>query len=154
MIPNRLVSLALVANTLAALAVVAGCSDDNPDRRVAAMNDTNIKRLTNLYQEFRLHRNSTGPKDEAELKQFIQQDMPRPNLERMLVDPENVDALFTSERDGQTLVVRYGVQGGLGASDPVVFEREGRGGKRQVGFTNGTVEEVEGARYEQLMQGG
>jgi hypothetical protein len=93
-------SLAAVAIMLTSLAAVGGCSGDSPDNRVAAMNDSNIKRLANLYQAFRLRKNMTGPKDEAMLKQFIQQEMPRRNLERMLVNPDDVDALFTSERDG------------------------------------------------------
>ena len=72
----------------------------------------------------------------------------------MQVDPGNLDALFVSDRDGQPFVVRYGVSGGLGATDAVIFEQQGRNGKRQVGFTDGTVEEVDSARYDQLLQGG
>jgi hypothetical protein len=35
---------------------------------------------------------------------------------------------------------------------PVVFEKEGRDGVRQVGLTNGQVEEADSARYQQLLQ--
>jgi hypothetical protein len=35
----------------------------------------------------------------------------------------------------------------------VTFEEEGKGGHRQVGFTNGTVEDVDESRYTQLWSG-
>lgn len=139
---------------LGVLAVAAGCLQQDPASRIAAANNSNIRRLSNLYQACRLHNNNQGPKDQAELKSFLQHGMSATRLQRMQVDPDNIDGLFVSERDGQPFVIRYGVDGGLGAIDAVVFEQQGQGGKRQVGFTNGSVEEVDNARYDQLHKGG
>ena len=157
LLPHRLGSIGAtrwLVLLLGALAVVAGCTQNNPARRIAAANDSNILRLSNLYQAYRLHKGNQGPKDEADIKNFLQQDLTPTRLERMGVDPNNIDGLFISDRDGQPFVVRYGVGGGLGATDAVVFEQQGRDGKRQVGFTNGSVEEVDSARYDQLLKGG
>ena len=72
----------------------------------------------------------------------------------MQVDPNNIDGLFVSDRDGQPFVVRYGVDGGLGANDPVVFEAAGAMGSGRSALPTATVEEVDSARYDQLLKGG
>lgn len=143
-------SLIALAVLLATLATISGCSRDDADSRVAAMNDSNIRRVANLYNAFQLRKGMQGPKDEAEFRHFIQREMPPIKLKRMLVDPNNVDELFVSERDRQPFVIRYGVNGGLGTVDPVVFEKDGVDGKRQVAFTGGSIEAVDNSRYEQL----
>jgi hypothetical protein len=80
--------------------------------------------------------------------------MPSHRLEMMQVDPGKVDELFVSERDGQPFVIKYGQSGGIMSRLPVVFEKEGKGGKRQVAFTDGQVEEVDDATYQQLLASG
>jgi hypothetical protein len=136
------------------LVASAGCStSSDPSGQVAAMNDSNIRRVANLYTAFQIRKGFAGPKDEAAFKQFIERDMSPKKLQLMQVDPAQVDNLFTSERDGKPFTVRYGVQGGIGVVAAVVFEQQGKDGKRQVGFTGGTVEEVDDARYGQLLKG-
>jgi hypothetical protein len=75
-------------------------------------------------------------------------------LEMMRVDPAKVDDLFVCERDGQPFIIKYGQSGGIMSKLPVVFEKEGRDGMRQVAFTNGQVEEADSARYQELLQSG
>jgi hypothetical protein len=134
--------------------IALGCGTGNDAAsRIAAANDSNVLRLSNLYQAYRLRNDAQGPKDQAELTTYLRQNMDPTRLERMGVDPNDLEGLFVSDRDGQPLVIRYAVPGGLGAVDAVVFEKEGLNGKRQVGFTDGSVEEVEADRYEQLLQG-
>ena len=133
------------------LTVLAGCSDQTANQ-VAAMNTSNIQRLSNVYAAYQNMKSSRGPKDEAELKAFIKEYDPN-KLQMMKIDPRNLDGLFTSERDGKPFKVRYGVGGGRGSVDPVVFEQEGKDGKKQVGFTGGKVEEVDDATYQQLWSG-
>jgi hypothetical protein len=58
-----------------------------------------------------------------------------------------------SERDNQPFVIRYGVGGGLGSANAVIFEKQGVDGIRQVAFTNGKVEEMAADAYEQHLQG-
>jgi hypothetical protein len=49
--------------------------------------------------------------------------------------------------------IRYSVKGGMGVSAPVVFESEGVGGIRRVGYTAMRSEEADAARYEELWSG-
>jgi hypothetical protein len=131
-----------------------GCSGgDSAENRIAAMNNSNIRRLANLYNAFQLRKGMKGPKDKTEFSNFIQQEMSPIKLERMRVDKNNLDSLFNSERDEQPFVFRYGVPGGLGAAEAVVFEAQGVDGLRQVAFTNGTVEELAADAYDAHLQG-
>ena len=134
--------------------VTAGCSQDDPGSRVAAMNDARIKQLANLYMAHQMRNGSNGPADEKAFKSFIQNGMAPHRLEMMRVDPSKLDELFISERDGQPFVIRYGQRGGVMSKLAVVFEKEGQGGMRQVAFTNGSVEEVDDARYQEFLQAG
>lgn len=68
-------------------------------------------------------------------------------LERLEV--ASVDELFISERDGQPLVVVYGPR--PKGSDVIIYEQTGVDGKRQVAHRIGTVEEVDSARFAELV---
>ena len=137
------------------LPLLSGCGGrgSSADQMVAANNDTNIKRLGNLYGFFHLKNQFRGPKDEAEFKKFIgEQDAAR--LKLAGITSSNVADLFASERDKQPFKVRYGVNTQLrGPSLAVIFEADGVEGKRQVGFTGGSVEEVDATRYDELFTG-
>ena len=144
---------ALCGLTAAAFGIaLAGCSTDETANKVAAMNTSNIQRISNLYAGFQNMKSSSGPKDEAELKTFIKEYDPN-KLQMMGVNANDLDKLFTSERDGKPFKVKYGVGGGRGSVSPVVFETVGQDGKKQVGFTGGTVEDVDDARYQELWSG-
>jgi hypothetical protein len=138
---------------LLGLVVIVGCERQGPASQIAAANNSNIRRLGNLYKAYQLRNGNQGPADEAAFKKFLHEMSPT-RLERMQIDANNIDGLFVSERDGQPFVIRYKVSGGIGSVDPVVFEQNGSGGKRQVGFSDGSVEEVDQSRYDQLLQGG
>jgi hypothetical protein len=140
------------AGLAALLGFAAGCSNPRA-AAVAAKNDSNIKKVTNLYTAFQAQHGWAGPKSEAEFQEFIRQGLPAENLQMMKVDPNHLEAIFVSERDSRPFKIKYGVGGGPGASAPVVFEQEGQGGRRQVGFTFGQFEEVDDARYQQLWDG-
>lgn len=140
-----LVPLAMVAGTF-------GCSDGSLRRQVAAMNDSRIKQLANLFRFYQATHGWVGPKDEASLRSFVAT-APRKNLEMMGVDPAAFDQLLVSERDGKPFRVRWGVTIGPLEEQAVVFEAEGRDGRRFVAFTGAKAEEVEGDRYERLWSG-
>lgn len=134
------------------LTLSAGCETDNSLKELAGMNPTNIQRVSNLYAGFQNAKGGAGPKDEAEFKEFIKAYAPE-RLSAMSIDPNNLDKTFTSERDNKPFKVRYKVGGGRGAVVAVVFEQDGVGGKKQVGFTGGKVEEVGEAEYANLWSG-
>jgi hypothetical protein len=139
---------------LACLLALVGCSSekDRINREVAARNKSNIQRLANVYAAHQNYKNGKGPKDDAEFKQFIKEFDPE-KVAAMGIDAANPDKTFTSERDGAAFKVRYGVGGGKGSVDAVIFETVGKDGKKQVGFTGGTVEDVDDATYHALLSG-
>jgi hypothetical protein len=86
-----------------------------------------------------------NPGNSEEFKQII----PRLGLSLEKLSVNSVDDLFVSERDGQPLVVIYGPSNPT--SDVIVHEQTGVNGKRQVGHKIGLVEEVDDARFKELM---
>ncbi len=144
---------ALVAAVAMFLAGLPGCSGENKlAQQVAAMNTSNMHRLANIYAAHQNFKSGQGPKDEAEFKAFIK-DFDPDKLAMMGIDPDNLDVLFTSERDGKPFKIRYKVGGGRGSVAAVIFEQEGVGGKKQVGSTGPKVEEVDDATYQNLWAG-
>ncbi|HZZ28256.1 MAG TPA: hypothetical protein VFE46_09675 [Pirellulales bacterium] len=128
-------------------------SSDQVSKAVAAVNTSNIQRLANLYSAFQLDHYGAGPHGELEFKQFITDVMGPAHLTLMQIDPHHIDTVFMSERDHQPFRVKYGLGGGPGAVNAVIFEEQGIAGKRQVAFNGGKVEEVEDARYQELLNG-
>lgn len=131
----------------------AGCGGADADSMIAAANDTNVKRLATMYTFFHIQNKSKGPKNEEQLRTFIEsQDAKR--LKRGGIDASKLDELFVSERDGEPFVVRYGVNTVVfGPPLPVIFESTGIDGMRQVGFSDGPMKEVDEDEYDRLMAG-
>jgi len=129
-----------------------GCRDA-VSNQVGAMNKSNIQRVSNLYAGYQnMVGAGKGPKDEASFKEWVKQYDPA-KLNMMGIDPAKIDDVFKSERDGQPFVFRFSVPGGRGAVAAVTFEHTGKDGKRQVGYTGGNVEEVDDAKYKDLLAG-
>lgn len=128
-----------------------GCNTSiNPDDAVAAANSTNIQRVTNLYLAYQANNNWIGPADEATLKDFIR-GLPESQLTRIGVNTGQLDQLFISDRDGKPFEIRYKVVGNVrGSEEPVVFEAEGSGGQKMVGFLNMTQREVDSAEADAM----
>jgi hypothetical protein len=150
---SRAVRFALCFSILAA-AVFGGCSNGtDPGDTLASVNETNLERLANLYITFQSKHDWRGPRDEAEFKAFIRGYNPA-KLTRIGIDPNKIDELFLSERDGEPFKIRYGVPGtAMGSSEPVVFEATGDGSTRLVGFLNMQQREVDAAEYDALWSG-
>lgn len=133
----------------------AGGCTDRVTSEVAAKNNSNIKRLVNLYAGYQLTHGWQGPPNEQALKNFVTSGgLPPKNFHMMGIDVEKPELVFVSERDGLPFKVKYGMAGGIGSVIPVVFEQSGYGGKKQVGFTTPIVEEVTDARYSDLWEKG
>lgn len=113
----------------------------------ATSNSGGMSRVKGLSMLFTKVSSDLGrePANEQEFKQGITNSgVP---LERLSV--ASVDELFISDRDGQPLVVVYGrrPQG----SDVIIYEQTGVDGKRQVAHRIGTIEEVDGSRFTELV---
>ena len=130
----------------------AGCSSDPMTQSIANSNRSNIQRLANLYTAYQINHQWKGPKTQEEFKAFIK-GFDATRLRQMGIDPSQTDSLFASDRDGKPFKVRWDVPGGMGVCAAVIFEQEGRGGTKQIGFTGGGVEAVDDTRYQNLLAG-
>lgn len=128
----------IVCVALAAVSLVGCGRSDLSGDMLAAANSENVERLSSLYLAFHARNNFRGPRDMEEFRGFIQKLRPQ-ILERVGVDPNNIDAVFVSERDGEPFRIRFGVPGSpMGVGAPVVFESAGEGGQMMVGFLDMT----------------
>ena len=141
----------LVLLTLLMITCFAGCRKFDSAAAIQKMNATKPQQLANLYAAYQLENGSRGPKNEAVFQAYIKKKNPV-LLERIGVDPNEVVALFTSDRDGEPFKIRYGVNGNdRSPPKPVIFEESGVDGVRVVAFTKLKVEEVaDDAEYKKL----
>lgn len=126
-----------------------GCGQGKLDVKAAFSN--NIRKVHVCYVKYMEAHNARGPKDEAEFKKFIHNNQQLLlMLKRIDVTPENLDDIFTSERDGEPFLIRYGLKG-LQTSHAIVFEKTGVDGKRFVAF--GTPAELDSDEAEAYFTG-
>jgi len=150
---SSVITRSIVGLVALAVAMLAGCGGGfNSATAIQDLNATNAQRLANLYVSHQQHNRGAGPKNEDAFKAYIKQVNPV-LLERIGVDPNQVDALFTSDRDGEKLEVRYGIKGFTTSEpEPVVFEKTGVDGVRLVAFTRRDAEQVsDDAEYKSLL---
>jgi hypothetical protein len=138
---RRLAGLSL----LLLAAVLVGCG--GPAGGSGKKETSRVRFLTMLYTRTssQLGRN---PKDEQEFKEKLKSY----DLALDKAGVSSIDELFISERDGQPLVVLYGAR--PPGSDVVVYEQTGVGGMRYVGHKLGMVEEVDEAKFRELVPAG
>jgi len=110
-----------------------------------------IKPLAVLYGKYVGEHRGQPPGTEAEFKAFVQASG------KTILDANkisDVSLLFTSSRDKQPYVILYGpLKGPPGpAGQPVfAYEKVGVNGKRYVASSLGAVEEVDEARFKELV---
>ncbi|MFN5320323.1 MAG: hypothetical protein ACK493_09735 [Planctomycetota bacterium] len=154
MLSQKLTAFGLLVCLLLSTLTQSGCGPSGAgDAAIRNANQNNIQRLTNLYSRHQLSNGGKGPASEAEFRKFIQ-GLDAQTLGNIGVDSGNLDKLFLSERDNKAFSIRYGVAGNTrGSNDAIVFEVEGKEGKRQVGFTSLAIRDVENSDYEALKAG-
>lgn len=107
--------------------------------------------IARLIERYRIQKRGSMPTSLDELKSFAREQG------EAFVKEANVasaDELFVSERDGQPIVVRLGkLKPPKDPMDPVVTCHEQRGvnGQRIVAYQGGAAEEVDDARFQQLV---
>jgi hypothetical protein len=128
---------------------LSGCGDKTA-KAVGAVNRSNIQRLANMYSAFQNYKGGRGPATETEFREFISTfDVSK--LDMMGIKPNELDGLFRSERDNKPFNIRYNVGGGRGTVDAVIFEVEGKDGRKQVAYTGDSkVEDLDDASYQAL----
>jgi len=127
--------------------VVAGCSHSASK----ATEESNLKPLAVFYGRFISQHRGQAPANEAEFKAFVKS-LSKAELDGFkITDPESI---FVSSRDGKPYATHYGAASGAAgpSGSPVIaYEQAGKGGKRFVATTVGAVEEVDEARFKQLV---
>lgn len=125
----------------------SGCSAPaNVDEQVST-----LKPLAILYGRFPAQHRGQAPANEAEFRTFVEKEAPS-LLEQFAV--KDVPSLFVSSRDKQPYVILYGRLAGPpgpGMQPVFAYERVGVGGKRLVASGLGAVEEVDEAKFKQLV---
>jgi hypothetical protein len=126
-------------------ALLVGCG--GPTGGSGKKETSRVRVLTMLYTRTssQLGRN---PKDEQEFKEKLKSY----DLALDKAGVSSIDELFISERDGQPLGIYYGPH--PPGSDVVVYEQTGVDGMRYVGHRIGMVEEVDEAKFRELVPAG
>jgi hypothetical protein len=133
----------------ASLLIACGCTRNQ--KQSAPQETSSLKSLAIVYGRYLSTHRGEPPADEAGFKQFVQS-LPPEQLAAMKATDTN--QLFTSARDHEPYVIVYGKPTGPPgpAGSPVIaYERTGVEGKRFVASSMGAVEEVDEARFKQLV---
>lgn len=115
--------------------------------------ESRLKPLAIFYGQFTGQHRGKPPTSEAEFKEFIRTQ----GAEQLAsFQVNNLETLFVSERDEKPYVVLYGEASknsppGPAGAPVVAYEQQGVGGRRFVASSMGAVEEVDEARFKQLV---
>jgi hypothetical protein len=133
---------------------VLGCSGGGGAPKAG---ETEIRGLAVCYGQFLRENRGKSPANEAAFKTFIQTKVNKEQLASFGITPDNLEKLFTSSRDGQPYQVRYNAPqkppGADGKGEIVIWERAGSGGKRMVAYATVQIEEIDEARFKEIMPG-
>ena len=130
------------------LAVIAGGCTRNASQ---ATESSNMKPLAVAYGRYISSHKGQPPANEGEFKTYLKTLSPE-SLQSFKVT--DVESLLVSTRDNKPYVIRYGkVTGpaGPGGMPVVAYEQEGVNGKRYIATMVGAVEEVDEARFRELV---
>lgn len=139
-----------------ALAGSTGCTGDRVASQVAEVSKTNLQKLSNVYSLYVTRNGYKGPKDEKAFRDFLENDLSiEKNIGYMGIGRADFDKISISERDGEPLLVRYGLNlPPMSPKQPQVLETVGVDGVRMVIMSNGDIVEVqEEAEYEKMASG-
>jgi len=127
-----------------AATVSPGCSN----RGGADSQDSNLRVLVALYNRFMQNSGGQPPKNKEQFVNFIR-DKGQRILE--LGKIKDVNSIFVSQRDHQPYLLLYGKQAlRQRTAGLVACEQVGAAGKRLVGYSQGSVEELDESRFKEL----
>jgi hypothetical protein len=142
---NRRLCLLLLA--IGSASTLIGCA---PRTESAATESSNLKPLAVYYGRFVSSNRGRGPKDEKELKEFIQK---RPQSELDNFGIKDVDGLFISSRDKKPYKFKFEAKPSAPGGSATIFawEQDGVDGKRYVAGTLGEIKEVGDEEFRTLV---
>jgi hypothetical protein len=142
---HQMFSLALVG---ALVAAVAGCSEG--PTKAKPITGSNLKKVAMLYMMYT--QNNTTPLAKNDQLIAYAKTLSPEGMKTMDIDVTQVEQYFKSPRDGKPYRLVFKLPPSDPTNPPVVaYEETGVGGKREVGFMNGNVEEIDDARLRQLV---
>jgi hypothetical protein len=106
--------------------LLAGCAGNIEEEE----GQTNLRGLAAYYGQYRAEHRGQIPANEKDFKEYIAKS--GTNI--------TMDALFTSNRDGQPFVVKYGSDKSWPLPAATIYEQEGRNGIRHIATTTGGYE--------------
>ena len=150
---NRITDPQAIMKTVLVLTglIATGCPTPGTDSE--EREQSNLKPLAILYGRFTGQHRGQPPANEEEFKEFIKS-LSSQELEQLPGNPTDADSLFISSRDNKPYKVIYGSPMGPPgpAGAPVIaYEQEGLDGTRFVASDLGAVEEVDDARFKELV---
>lgn len=129
--------------------VAAGCQRQT-GRELEPV-EANVKNIAIFYGRYMSQNRGRTPPDREALKKFIAS---HPAAELAALKITAVEQLFVSPRDEQPYVVLYGAKlppPGPSGSPVVAYEKDGVEGRRFVAFANAGVDELDDARFRELV---
>lgn len=134
------------------LVFISGCG--HGDARTANLekareiNKHNVAKLRSCIGLYCLRNEMKAPKSEKQLSSFLTSGKVNRNLERLDLTVDSVSDIFSSDRDGQPLKVRWGVRTG-----PIAFETEGVDGIRLVAAHDKVLKVDSDEEFDRLLRG-
>ena len=125
-----------------------GCSSQ---KKSAPREESGLKKLAMVYGRYLSQHRGQPPANEAEFKKYVQSLSP---AERASYGVDDAGRIFISNRDEKPYVIIYGPPKGPpgpGGAPVIAYEQEGKDGKRWVTSDLGAIEEVDDARFRQLV---
>lgn len=132
---------------LGLILAILGCGSGGTPKQTT---ESEVKRLGIVFGKFLGAHRGKAPANREELEQFIQA---MPANERTVIGADNPAELFRSKRDGEEIVVRYGLTVPPPGKDPTVlaYEKKGVGGKHMVVYGTAGIDEITAARLKELV---
>jgi hypothetical protein len=140
----------LVAPLALGCLLAAGCGSRPPALNPEQAHLVNLSLACGLYMS--KHQGAMPP-NEASFKKFLETVPAKERAARGVTG--DVKSMFVSPRDNKPYVVRYGLKtSGVpmpGKEEVIAYEQTGSGGQRYVAFESGRTDEVDEARFKQLV---
>ena len=126
---------------------LAGCES----RRKVPEEETRLTKLARLYGHYERTKRKGPPPNVEALKQFGKS-LSADDLKSVGLESGDLDQIFVSSRDNEPFVYRPPSKGAVPLPNAVVFyEKTGKDGKRYVAYPMGKVEEVDEAKFKELV---